>query len=610
MPKILKITLICALSFLGLVGAGAWYAASQINPDNLVQILSSTVKESTGRDLKITGPVSVNVFPSLGITAEQVSLSNASWASNPHLMSVKRLEIDIQLLPLLSKQVEFNAINLSGLEVYLQTNKAGDGNWDLTAPTANSATSSPSNSGSDSTPSEPMKIEHLLLNNAQIHYQEFSKPAKLITIPKLQIDANGRGSDIDGQASYAKYQLGIKGKTGNLRIAFNDWNEKPVKLDLALVLTVNGKPMDIQGDIHKAPKSMTEFDIKLNAKSVDLANSGNSATSTADRAAGVQPSSQQAAQVAGATPASAQGKYVFSEDALPFAVLPNANGKLVLDIAQMTTPNHLPLSNVKGTFLFKGDQISAKDVSFGLAKGSVEGQVLLSKIQSGSPELALKGVAKGFTLEQLTTAADSSSKVRGGETQAAFNLKSTGLSAHQLASRANGAIQISIGKGTLDSRFLDRTGDVIITAMDAINPLRKNTDQTVLECAVAYLPVTNGVVNINDSVGVVTDRLDIVLNGSINLNSEALNIKIDPREKSGLTTGVNLAGLVKMQGTLAHPSAGVNKEGVVNSAVSIGLGILTGGATLLAENAKSLATKSQPCKTALHSWSDIYPGSN
>jgi hypothetical protein len=144
--------------------------------------------------------------------------------------------------------------------------------------------------------------------------------------------------------------------------------------------------------------------------------------------------------------------------------------------------------------------------------------------------------------------------------------------------------------------------------MDAVNPMRKKSDQTLLECAVVYLPMNQGQVTLDDSIGVVTDRLDIVLSGAVDLKTEALNIKIDPREKSGLTTGVNLAGLVKLQGTLLNPQVGVNKEGVVNSAVSIGLGILTGGATILAENAKSIATKSQPCKAALHSWSDIYPG--
>ncbi|WP_114636668.1 hypothetical protein [Polynucleobacter necessarius] len=98
-----------------------------------------------------------------------------------------------------------------------------------------------------------------------------------------------------------------------------------------------------------------------------------------------------------------------------------------------------------------------------------------------------------------------------------------------------------------------------------------------------------------------------MLSGTINLGTEVLNLTINPREKSGLTTGLDLAGLVKIEGTLQNPSTGVNKAGVVNSAVSIGLGFLTGDISIAAENAKSIATKSQPCKAALHPWSDIYP---
>ena len=143
-----------------------------------------------------------------------------------------------------------------------------------------------------------------------------------------------------------------------------------------------------------------------------------------------------------------------------------------------------------------------------------------------------------------------------------------------------------------------------------MNPLRKKSKETVLECAVAYLPINNGEINIANTVGAETDRLNVVMSGSLNLKSEAVNLTIDPQEKSGLTTGLDLAGLVKVGGTLSNPKAVLNQAGVVTSAVSIGLGILTGGATSLAENAKSLATKRQPCRDALRPWAEIYPGAN
>ena len=371
-------------------------------------------------------------------------------------------------------------------------------------------------------------------------------------------------------------------------------------MPLDLNLTVNGKVLAIDGEIDKKPKSLPTFDLHLSSKSFEL---GPLAGSAALAGSGGK-------QVAGSNSNKAQRKFLFGEDALPFNLLPQANGKLAINIDELSFPGRVPMTAVKGNVVFDGSNFHVNDLSFGLGKGSAQVQASVSQFQGTNPSLSIKGIAKGFTLEQLMDAVDSSTKVKGGDTEVAFNIRSSGMSMHQLASRANGAVQVSVGKGSIDSRFIDGGGDLMITVVDAINPLRKKTDQTILECAVFYLPMSNGQIALNNSIGVVTDRLDIVLSGSIDLKTETLNVKIDPREKSGLTTGVNLAGLVKLQGTLLNPQAGVNKEGVLNSAVSIGLGILTGGATILAENAKSLATKSQPCKAALHPWPDIYPGAN
>ena len=604
MNKSLKIFLIVATAVFGLGALGIWYAASGIDPARLTQLLSSSVKEATGRDLKIAGPVSLKLFPALGITAEQVSLSNASWADKTDMLTVKHVELDIELLPLLKKEIAFNAINLSGVEARLQTNKSGDGNWDFTPPVStgsnadNSTQSAANSSSSDQV--DPVRIRNLNITDANLSYQGYGSDRTLIAIPKLSIIGRSTKTEILAQAKYANYQLEMKGKTGNLHDALDDWNISPVKLKVDLNLTVNGKILDIEGQIDKKPKSLPTFDLHLSSKSFELG-------PLAGSAALASPGSK---QIASGNSNKAQSKFVFGEDALPFDLLPQANGRLAINIDELSFPGHVPMTAVKGNVVFDGSNFHVNDLSFGLGKGSAQVQASVSQFQGSNPTLSLKGTAKGFTLEQLMDAVDSGTKVKGGDTELAFNLRSSGMSMHQLASRANGAIQVSVGKGSIDSRFIDRGGDLMITVVDAINPLRKKTDKTILECAVFYLPMSNGQIVLNDSIGVVTDRLDIVLSGSVDLKTETLNVKIDPREKSGLTTGVNLAGLVKLQGTLLKPQAGVNKEGVVNSAVSIGLGILTGGATILAENAKSLATKSQPCKAALHPWSDIYPGAN
>lgn len=599
MNKILKIFLITFVTLLLIVGLGAWYAASFINPTQLTKLLSSSVKDATGRDLKIAGPVNLNLFPSISVKAEQVSLSNAAWASNPNMLTLKQIELDIRLLPLLKGMVEISRIGVTGLEANLQTNKSGEGNWNLSPPVLTSndlASQIPSNTtGNDSSDSTFVAIKTVDIVDAIIRYQDDNQAAKVIHLPKLTLGSREGRSSILLDVEYEKYKLHLKGTTGSLRNAYFAWNQSPVNMNLDLDLTLNGKTLAIKGDIDKKPQVLPTFNIQLNSKSFDLAPlAGSAAIAGKTGSASITTSHK------------SQGKYYFSDEKLPFDLLPLADGVISVNIAELGIPGQAPLTNFKTTLQFKKNSIDADDVSFNVGKGSAQAQISIVGFDGSAPKVSIKGLAKDFSLEQIVPSDDSSAKVSGGATHMAWNLQGSGVSPHQLVSRANGAIQISVGQGKIDSKLINKGGDFIVTVFDAINPMRKQSNQTVMECAVAYLPVNNGLINIQDSVGVETDRLDITLSGSVNLTNEALSININPREKSGLTTGLNLGGLVKIEGTIQNPKAGVNKTGVVNSAVSIGLGFLTGGISIAAENAKSMATKSQPCKTALHSWSDIY----
>nr|WP_255537357.1 MULTISPECIES: AsmA family protein [unclassified Polynucleobacter] len=594
----MKISLIALLGCLAIMGLGAWYASSFVNPAQVTKLLSSSVKEATGRELKITGPVSLSLFPSISVKAEQVSLSNASWASIPDMFIFKNIELDIRILPLLKGSVEISRIGIRGLEANLQTNKAGEGNWNLTPPTIVASGLPTQSATSDSSSNALVSIKTLDVVDARINYQDGQKAASPISIPKLSLDASDGKSTILVDVQRTNYTLNLKGKTTSLRNAYFAWNQSPVNLDLDLVLTLNGKSLAISGEIDKKPDLLPKFNINLNSKSFDLA-----------PLAGSVVIAGSAGKTSQASTHKAQGKYLFTDDALPFDLLPLADGLININIAELGIPHQAPFTNFKTTLQFQKDRIDASDISFNVGKGSAQAQLSINQFTSPAPKISVKGIAKDFALEQIIAVTDSSARVSGGDTKVAWNLQGSGVSPHQMVSRANGAIQVSVGQSKLDSKFINKGGDFVITVIDAINPMYKKSNQTTLNCAVAYLPINSGMVNIQNSVGIETDRLDITLAGTINLANEALNISINPREKSGLTTGLDLAGLVKIEGTLQNPQTGVNKAGVVNSAVSIGLGFLTGGISIAAENAKSLATKSQPCKTALHSWSDIYPAS-
>ena len=78
------------------------------------------VENATGRDFRIDGDINLSVFPWIGLKVEGVSLGNAEGFSAPQFASIKQIDVRVNVLPLLKKQVQINTIRLHGLDVSLE----------------------------------------------------------------------------------------------------------------------------------------------------------------------------------------------------------------------------------------------------------------------------------------------------------------------------------------------------------------------------------------------------------------------------------------------------------------------------------------------------------
>ena len=602
MSKLVKITISALGGVIILIVIGVWYAASAVDPVQLTKLLSASVKTATGRDLKIAGPVSLSFFPRISVSAEGLSLSNASWASDSDMLTLKRIDLNIKTLPLLSKRIEIGNVKLAGLELFLQKNGNGKANWDFSADASGEVSGTKNNTETSSVGDDLISMDSVSITDTQIQYQDPSNAISSYQIQRLSLADSGDKTTVSLNMKLQEQALELSGKTGSFSRLFKQWNVSSTQFPVDLNLTMNGKSMMIQGEVSKNRNSLPAINLTMNSKAFDWPVLGASPKQSSRAFSSNQP----AATVHQAQ--HSQPKYLFSNESIPFDVLSQAKGQIVINIGELGLPKRKPIDNLQASVKLNGNVIDIPSLRFQMDKGSADLQLKLSGLDVANPVLTAKGVTKDFTLENLLARLDPSSKVSGGSMKMAFDVKTSGSSLHQMASNSNGKIQLSINQARMGTNFLNDAGDFVVTLLDSMNPLRKKTSETVLECAVAYLPINNGQVTIAKSVGVETDRLNVALVGSINLKTEAINLTIDPQEKSGLTTGLDLTGMVRMGGTLANPKAGINQAGVVNSAVSIGLGFLTGGASILAENARSMTSKSHPCRDALHPWSDIYPG--
>lgn len=627
MSRPLKRVLIGLGALIAALLIGLTYLNTLISPAKLTQMLVLEVREATGRELTIAGPVRLGFFPKIAVSAEQVSLSNAPWAKSPQMASLEKVALEISLLPLLSGRIEVNSIQLAGLVLNLETNAKGDGNWVMgDATLSGSKTSQPASSApqastpkassdADTADRNLVLIENLNLINGQIYYQPSSAAASSYGISRLSMQKSGSDTVISADVKQDTLAIVIKGKMTSIREVIRSMGTEEIDVHFDFEVALGGKPTQLKGTAALNPAKPTQFDVSFKAGELDLSaipaftSPASSVTSAPTKPTSAASSANTAATkvlntIAPPSQAPAVAERFFSDTPLPLDYLPNGNGTLNIDIAQLVLPSKVVLKKVAILVRLSPQQIDIPKAAFQLGSGQFDGSARIANTQS-SPNWALKGQASGFTLEQLLASTDSKGKVSGGDMRAAFNLTSSGKSPHQIASSLNGQSQITIGSARLASSLMNQGGDVFITLFDAINPMRKKSNQTTLECAVAYLPVKNGVVIVRDSIGVETDRLNIVLTGSVNLNSEQINLAFYPKEKSGLTAGLDLASLVRLQGSLAKPQVGINKEAAVSQALALGLGFLTGGASIVAQNAEGVMNKPHPCREAMHSWDRI-----
>ncbi|RMG28351.1 MAG: AsmA family protein, partial [Gammaproteobacteria bacterium] len=92
--------------------------------------LTKLVREKTGRELTITGPIDLSVFPWLAVEVQGVRLGNAPGFGIQPFAEAKEVKVGVRLLPLLRREVEVSSVTLEGLSLHLARNRAGVANWE------------------------------------------------------------------------------------------------------------------------------------------------------------------------------------------------------------------------------------------------------------------------------------------------------------------------------------------------------------------------------------------------------------------------------------------------------------------------------------------------
>lgn len=109
---------------LGLILLAAVLLPMFLDEEKILELAATTLHEQTGATLAVDGEVSLQLFPNIGISLGDVSLTMPQEQSSD--LQIRSLLIGVQLLPLLSSKVEIDTLELDGLTTRIQAQEQSD----------------------------------------------------------------------------------------------------------------------------------------------------------------------------------------------------------------------------------------------------------------------------------------------------------------------------------------------------------------------------------------------------------------------------------------------------------------------------------------------------
>jgi uncharacterized protein involved in outer membrane biogenesis len=113
--------------FLVLMG-GLYILLSTYDYDGLKPQIAEAVRDATGRELALGGKISLKFGLSPDLVVGNIAFQNAPWALQPDMVKVKRLEIQVALLPLILGHIDVKRFVLIEPEIPVETDPSGRSN--------------------------------------------------------------------------------------------------------------------------------------------------------------------------------------------------------------------------------------------------------------------------------------------------------------------------------------------------------------------------------------------------------------------------------------------------------------------------------------------------
>jgi len=224
-------------------------------------MIAKAVKDATGRELTIAGNIDFELGIRPTLVVEDVSFQNASWSSTPDLARVKRLEVQVAVLPIIMGKFDFAHLVLVEPVVIVEFDGSGTSNFAFD--TTSEATDE------SALPPPPLIFSDLLIEKGHFTYLDAQSNFKFsIRIDHLigEIPGFDESLQLDFKGAYDDIPFSLKGTVGPIWA----WVEPGYALPADIIVGSGGATAHVKGEM-RDPTHLKELAFDISAKGSSVA---------------------------------------------------------------------------------------------------------------------------------------------------------------------------------------------------------------------------------------------------------------------------------------------------------------------------------------------------
>jgi uncharacterized protein involved in outer membrane biogenesis len=270
-----KKILIAAAAFILIIIAAIYGFLSLYDFNKFKPTIATLLQEKIGRVLTIEGDINLKFGPGFilvpTVAVESLRLQNAQWGSRPDLARIKRMEVSLSLLPLISGKLRFSKIILDEPDVMLEIDRSGKTNFDFepAGKPADKHSDKPSDEIDEKTPLPALIFDDVRISRGLLTIRDQGRGRALpLRIDRLNLDIPGlsQSMKIKFEGVFKDRPVQLQGDVGPIAA----WIEPGIPWPLHLEASTGNNTVVVQGEI-RDPKNFQDLNFNVGAKGPSLA---------------------------------------------------------------------------------------------------------------------------------------------------------------------------------------------------------------------------------------------------------------------------------------------------------------------------------------------------